>query len=234
MMSPGWASSGRMTASSPTAQLARFSRVPRHSPSCQLNLSEMPAQVGQAILSPGLAPAGTSRACPHSGQGTVAAMVGFPPRSWYLSAQTLDPEEALQLPPVKADHDLPVHHDDRGRHPPGKPHHLLPRGRVLRNINAAIRNPLGRKKLFGCVAGCSGRGRVDRHARIGHSSPFPRRLPPRHLQAHHLNRCRSWNLPPPQPEAAEAPGKGTRRQTRQETADEGRGKGPADGQGIGG
>lgn len=77
MMSPGWASSGRMTASSPTAQLARFSRVPRHSPSCQLNLSEMPAQVGQAILSPGLAPAGTSRACPHSGQGIVAPMAGF-------------------------------------------------------------------------------------------------------------------------------------------------------------
>lgn len=86
---------------------------------------------------------------------------------------TSNPEEALQLPPVEADHDLPIHHDDRGGHLPGEPDHLLPRGGVLRDINAGVRDPLGRKKLFGCVAGCSGRRRVDCHARIGHGSSFP-------------------------------------------------------------
>ena len=94
------------------------------------------------------------------------------PRSRHAIAEASDPEEALQLPPVEADHDLPIHHDDRGGHLPGEPDHLLPRGRVLRDINAGVRDPLGRKKLFGCVAGCSGRGRVDRHGRVGHGSSF--------------------------------------------------------------
>lgn len=78
MMSPGCTSSGRITSSSPTAQLARLSSVPRQSPPCRLNLSVIPAQVGQSMMSPGFAPAGTGRANPHSGQGTVVPMTSFP------------------------------------------------------------------------------------------------------------------------------------------------------------
>ncbi len=68
-----------MTSSSPTAQVASFSRLPCHASLCRLNLSETPAQVGQSSLSPDLAPAGTSRARPHSGQKTVAPIAGLPP-----------------------------------------------------------------------------------------------------------------------------------------------------------
>ena len=65
MMSPGRASSGKMTVSSPTAQLAVFTSVTDQTPRFSLTRSVSPAQLGQSKMSPLLIPTGSSIWCPQ-------------------------------------------------------------------------------------------------------------------------------------------------------------------------
>jgi hypothetical protein len=67
MTSPGWTSSGRMTSSSPTAQLAFLTGVTLHWPSRSLARSVRPAQFGQLKRPPLAIPPGISSSCPHPG-----------------------------------------------------------------------------------------------------------------------------------------------------------------------
>ena len=70
-MSPGCASSGKITISSPTAQLALLTSVTDHMPSFSLTRSERPAQLGQLKVSPRSIPSGTAIFRPQSLQNAV-------------------------------------------------------------------------------------------------------------------------------------------------------------------
>src|SRR5574337_483375 len=96
MMSPGCTLSGRMTISSPTAQLAFLTSVTDHFPSCSLARSVRPAQFGQSNIPPFLIPAGISISCPHPVQDAlgIGLLLGPPgpcnqvrsfPPSWLLA-----------------------------------------------------------------------------------------------------------------------------------------------------
>jgi hypothetical protein len=73
MMLPGRTSSGKMTVSSPTAQLAFFTCVTDQTPSFSLARSDRPAQFGQSHskMSPRLIPSGIAISCPHPLQDAV-------------------------------------------------------------------------------------------------------------------------------------------------------------------
>ncbi len=71
IMSPGCASSGKITISSPTAQLALLTSVTDHMPSFSLTRSERPAQLGQSKMFPPLIPAGITISCPQPLHNTV-------------------------------------------------------------------------------------------------------------------------------------------------------------------
>lgn len=65
-MSPGWTSCGRITTSSPTAQLAFLTSVTDQVPSFSPTRSDGPAQLGQSKIPQLVIPAGISISRPHS------------------------------------------------------------------------------------------------------------------------------------------------------------------------
>jgi hypothetical protein len=74
MMSPGCTSSGRISISSPTAQLAVFTGITDQLPSFSLVRSVSPAQFGQSKRSPGLIPTGIAICCPQPRQTAVGIL----------------------------------------------------------------------------------------------------------------------------------------------------------------
>src|SRR5712691_10179158 len=80
----------------------------------------------------------------------------------------LEPQEALEPPPVEADDHLVVDRDDGYGHTAGLGDQFLPSRRVLRDVLCHKGNSLRRKKLFRRVAGLS-RGRpIDRDRAVRH------------------------------------------------------------------
>ena len=81
-------------------------------------------------------------------------------------------EQALQLAPVEADHDVVIDDDHRHGHPTRPGNEFRASGFVLRNVFCHERDTLLRKKLFRGAAGRSGRGPVHRHLSIHHEALF--------------------------------------------------------------
>ena len=67
-----------------------------------------------------------------------------------------DPQKPLQPPPVEADNNLVIYHDDRYRHPPRAGDQLAARRPVLGDILRHELHTVRRKELFRRMAGLSG------------------------------------------------------------------------------
>ncbi len=157
MMSPGLTSSGKITISSPTAQLAVFTGVTDQIPSFSLARSVSPAQLGQSTMSPLLIPTGSSHCCPQPWQtavGTISLR-----KSAILFAQS---QKAFDLAPVKADNHLAIDHRDRSR-PHPELQQLLQRQRIVPDVLRDELDTLLRKKLFLLVTGASPGLGIDDH-----------------------------------------------------------------------
>lgn len=118
---------------------------------------------------PGPAPAGTGSSRPQTGQVTVPLPEGVVITRVSLSAARLRESQELPEPAaVEADYHLVADQDD-GRGPrAGFANELLAGGRIACDVLRFERNPFGRKKLSGCGARRSPRGRVDDDLRMAH------------------------------------------------------------------
>src|SRR4029077_5863243 len=94
----------------------------------------------------------------------------------FISRDSLDSQQALQLGLVEALNDLVVHHDDRNGHLSRELDQLLTRLRIGEYVDVLECYPLRRKILFRRFAGASRRARIDRHPMVAHWLLLGRKL----------------------------------------------------------